>query len=505
MFGCFAMVIHYLIVILYFSILSFLSVYCLHRYQILYLYFRFKYKTGRCQPDSKKTGLPPVTIQLPIYNEKYVVKRLLTAVLEIDYPRDLLEIQVLDDSIDETSEIVRCEIDALKAKGVDIVYLHRTHRNGYKAGALQAGLDIARGDLVAVFDADFVPNPDFLKRTVPWFANERVGMVQSRWGHINRDYSLLTFLQSLFLDAHFILEHGARNRSGRFFNFNGTAGVWRKSCIVSAGGWQHETLTEDLDLSYRAQLEGWRFIFLPGVITPAEIPVDMNSFKSQQHRWAKGGIQTARKLLPVIFNSSQPVKVKLESFFHLTGNINYLLIILLAFLTYPSLLVRIEMNWQRLFWIDLFFFIGTFIPVVLFYGTALKEAGRGQVRQLLYIPLLLAFGIGLAVNNAKAVLEAFCDLRSPFVRTPKFNISTRSDRWLGKIYRVDTRTFQLVAEAFLSMYVFCALICALQFQVYAAVPFLLLFFIGFFYVFGTSVYESFNLRMQYPLEAGHDG
>ena len=292
----------------YFLVLLILSIYGSHRYVMAYLYY--KYKGNLPAPRGRFETPPRVTIQLPVYNEMYVVERLIDAVARIDYPRDRLEIQVLDDSTDETQGIARAKVERLKRHGHDIVYLHRNNRQGFKAGALQEGLKIARGELVAVFDADFVPSPDFLRKSVNYFTDERIGMVQVRWEHLNRDYSHLTQAQAIFLDGHFVIEHTARNRSGRFFNFNGTAGVWRRATIEDAGCWQHDTLTEDLDLSYRAQLKGWQFVYLPEVVSPAEVPVEMNAFKSQQHRWAKGSIQTARKLLPRILRSDLPREVK---------------------------------------------------------------------------------------------------------------------------------------------------------------------------------------------------
>jgi len=288
-----------LILVLYFFVLSILAIYGWHRYYLVYLYT--KHKDQAPVAPCELPNLPRVTVQLPIFNEMYVADRLIDAVCELDYPSDLLEIQVLDDSTDETTSIAALAVRRHAARGADIRYLHRVDRTGYKAGALEAGLAEATGEFIAIFDADFIPPKDFLKRTLPYFGTDsRIGMVQARWGHINQDYSLLTKIQSILLDAHFVLEHGARNRSGCFFNFNGTAGVWRREAIGSAGGWQHDTLTEDLDLSYRAQLAGWRFVFLPDVVSPAEVPVEMNSFKSQQHRWAKGSIQTCMKLLPRI-------------------------------------------------------------------------------------------------------------------------------------------------------------------------------------------------------------
>src|SRR5947207_1598211 len=310
-----------LILVLYFFVLSILAIYGWHRYYLVYLYTKNKDRTPRPLPEL--TNLPRVTVQLPIFNEMYVADRLIDAVCELNYPSDLLEIQVLDDSTDETTSIAELAVRRHAARGLDIRYLHRVDRTGFKAGALEAGLKVASGQFIAIFDADFIPSADFLMRTLPYFAtDDRIGMVQARWGHINQDYSLLTKIQSILLDAHFVLEHGGRNRSGCFFNFNGTAGVWRREAIADAGGWQHDTLTEDLDLSYRAQLRGWRFVFLPDLVSPAEVPVEMNSFKSQQHRWAKGSIQTCRKLLPLILMSDLPLNIKAGASFQLTAKFN---------------------------------------------------------------------------------------------------------------------------------------------------------------------------------------
>src|SRR2546428_9465692 len=335
----------------YFLVLLVLAIYGSHRYVMAYLFY--KYKGNLPTPKGKFEILPRVTIQLPLYNEMYVVERLIEAVARIQSPRNRLEIQVLDDSTDETQGIARGRVEQLRQQGLDISYLHRDNRSGYKAGALQEGLNIARGELVAVSDAAFVPAPDFLLRSVHFFTDEHIGMVQVRWEHLNREYSHLTQAQAIFLDGHFIIEHTARNRWGCFFNFSGTAGIWRKNAIVDAGGWQHDTLTEDLDLSYRAQLRGWQFIFLPEVVSPAEVPVDMNAFKSQQHRWAKGSIQTARKLLPKILKSDLPFAVKREAFFHLTNNMAYLLMVLLSLLMPLSMVVRFEHGLYGTLFLDL--------------------------------------------------------------------------------------------------------------------------------------------------------
>src|SRR5262245_6863959 len=316
----------------YFFVLIILAVYGWHRYYLVYLYLRNRGKES--PPGATLSPQPVVTIQLPLYNEMYVADRLIAAVCAIEYPRELLEIQVLDDSTDETRGIAEAAVRRFAAEGIDIKYLHRTDRTGYKAGALEAGLKQARGEFVGIFDADFLPSSDFLKRIMPQFADPKIGMVQARWGHINQDYSLLTKIQSILLDGHFVLEHAGRYRAGRLFNFNGRAGGCRRGAIDDAGGWQHDTLTEDLDLSYRAQLRGWRFVFLSDLIAPAEVPVEMNAFKSQQHRWAKGSIQTCRKLLPEILRADVPLGVKAEAFFHLTANFNYPLMCVLSVLMF---------------------------------------------------------------------------------------------------------------------------------------------------------------------------
>src|SRR6267143_4119604 len=314
----------------YFFVLIVLAIYGWHRYYLVYLYMRNKGKEPKAGPPLDPP--PVVTIQLPLYNEMYVADRLIASVCAIEYPRELLEIQVLDDSVDETRSIAESAVRRFAAQGIDIKYYHRTDRIGYKAGALEAGLKTARGEFIGIFDADFIPTADFLTRLMPHFGDPGVAMVQARWGHINQDYSLLTKIQSILLDGHFVLEHGGRHRSGRFFNFNGTAGIWRRTAIADAGGWQHDTLTEDLDLSYRAQLAGWQFVFVPGLIAPAEVPVEMNAFQSQQHRWAKGSVQTARKMLPRILRSDLSREVQVEAFFHLSANFTYPLMILLTVL-----------------------------------------------------------------------------------------------------------------------------------------------------------------------------
>src|SRR5881275_2538047 len=396
----------------YFFVLIILAVYGWHRYYLVYLYMSNRDKEPQQGPPLDP--LPTVTIQLPLFNEMYVADRLIDAVCRIEYPRDRLEIQVLDDSTDETRSIAEVAVRRFEAQGVDIKYYHRSERTGFKAGALEAGLKAARGEFVAIFDADFMPTGDFLLRLMPYFSSSKIGMVQARWGHINQDYSLLTKIQSILLDGHFVLEHGGRNRSGRFFNFNGTAGVWRRTAIDDAGGWQHDTLTEDLDLSYRAQLRGWQFVFVPGVIAPAEVPVEMNAFKSQQHRWAKGSIQTCRKLLPRIMKADIPFGVKAEAFFHLTANFNYILMCLLSILMFPSMVIRYNMGWYEMILIDVPLFFAATFSVCNFYTVCQREIHPDWIARLKYVPFLMSVGIGLSINNTRAVFEALFRKESEF-------------------------------------------------------------------------------------------
>ncbi|MCA9526006.1 MAG: glycosyltransferase, partial [Myxococcales bacterium] len=393
------------------------------------------------------------------------------------------EIQVLDDSTDDTVEISRAAVEEWRARGVDITLLHRTDRTGFKAGALQAGMEVAKGRFIAVFDADFVPTADFLERTIPHFLDEGVGMVQARWDHLNRGFSLLTEAQSILLDGHFIIEHTARNRSGRFFNFNGTAGVWRRETIGDAGGWQHDTLTEDLDLSYRAQLKGWRFIFLNDLLAPAELPVEMNAFKSQQHRWAKGSIQVALKLLPRILKSDLPRKVKMEAFVHLTNNVAYVLMVLMSLMLPFTLHLRVANNWYSALFLDLPFFLGATVSVCAFYLLCQIEAGgRPWWKHLLYLPVVLALGIGLAVNNTRATLEALLGHDSPFVRTPKLAVEAgqKTARPAAARYRMGRNVWPWVEVFFGAYYTYTVIYCLMH-QVWVALPFMLIFQLGFLY------------------------
>jgi cellulose synthase/poly-beta-1,6-N-acetylglucosamine synthase-like glycosyltransferase len=478
-----------LILALYFFVLVILAVYGWHRYYLVYLYMRNRDRQPVLPPPLAR--LPAVTIQLPIYNEMYVADRLIDAVCEMDYPRELVEIQVLDDSTDETRNVAERAVRRQAANGVNIVYLHRTDRTGYKAGALEAGLKVATGEYVAIFDADFIPTADFLRRTVPFFADSQVAMVQARWGHINQDYSLLTKIQSILLDGHFVLEHGGRNRAGLFFNFNGTAGIWRRTAIADAGGWQHDTLTEDLDLSYRAQLRGWRFVFLPDLVAPAEVPVEMNAFKSQQHRWAKGSIQTCRKLLPRILRSDMPLGVKAEAFFHLTANFNYLLMCVLSVLMAPSMVIRFNMGWYEMLLIDVPLFFAATASVANFYMVCQRELHRADwTTRLKYLPFLMSIGIGLTVNNTRAVLEALFNRQSEFARTPKYRIEAQADEWIGKKYR-QSFVVQPMIELALGLYFTATVFYALANGIYGTVPFLVLFQIGFLYTGLLSIVQQY--------------
>ncbi|HTM51057.1 MAG TPA: glycosyltransferase, partial [Bryobacteraceae bacterium] len=377
----------------YFSILAVLSVYGLHRYDVIRTYFKHR-KKATDQPQARYEQLPPVTIQLPLYNERYVVERLIDEVTKIEYPKGLLQIQVLDDSTDDTHPYAEALVERYRALGFPIEYHHRANRHGYKAGALQAGLEKATGELVAIFDADFVPPPDFLTRTVHFFADPGVGMVQTRWSYLNRDYNYLTEVEAMLLDGHFILEHGARSTAGYFFNFNGTAGILRRKAIDDAGGWQHDTLTEDSDLSYRAQLAGWRFVYLPGLDCPSELPVEMHGFQIQQSRWAKGLTQVAKKLLPRILKADIPKRVKFEALMHLTPNISYPLMILLSALMLPVMIIRFYMGWLEMVFLDLPLIAASFWSISLFYVLAQRELyPKTWKRTILMLPMLMAVGV----------------------------------------------------------------------------------------------------------------
>jgi len=485
----------------YFIVVLGLSAYGIHRYSIIYLYF----KNRHCKPAaaSRFAELPVVTVQLPIYNEVHVVERLLKAISEIDYPRDKLEIQVLDDSTDETRSMTERTVAKLRARGYDAVVLRREDRVGFKAGALDYGFQKAKGEFFFILDADFVPPPNILRESIQHFADPKVGMIQTRWGHINRSYSWLTRAEAILLDGHLVLEQTARSRTGRFFNFNGTAGLWRKSCIRESGGWQHDTLTEDLDLSYRAQLRGWKFVFLADIVTPAELPVDIDGFKSQQHRWTKGSIQTCKKVLPRIWSSQLPLFIKVEATAHLTANFAYLLLAFLCVLLHPSSAGANSAaagGVARMLLIDLPIFVATTVSAAVFYLCAQRELyPKDWKREIWFFPFVLALGIGLSINNARAVLEAMFNRRSDFCRTPKYGIERSKQRWQDSRYAAVRTVIPLIEFIFAGYFTYFVF-HAFQNHEFLSVPFLMLFQIGFAYVACGSIWQ----RMMRPQWSSRD-
>jgi cellulose synthase/poly-beta-1,6-N-acetylglucosamine synthase-like glycosyltransferase len=476
------------ILIPYFTILVILSIYGIHRYHLTYLYLRNKRTLPK--PLQQFEQLPRVTIQLPIFNERYVVERLLEAVTRIDYPRDLLEIQLLDDSTDETRLVASRLVSEYARAGLPVSYHYRANREGFKAGALSEGLKKATGEFIAIFDADFVPPPNVIRDMIHYFTDPQVGVVQGRWTWINRHYSNLTEVEAILLDGHFVIEHGGRHSSGRFFNFNGTAGMWRRMAIEDAGGWQHDTLTEDTDLSYRAQLRGWKFIYDPRITCPSELPVEMNAFKSQQARWAKGLIQVARKMLPVIWRSDQPKYIKLEATFHLTANICYPLMVLFALILLPAMIVRFYQGWFQMLYLDLPLFLAATCSVSSFYMVGQRALyPRGWWSKARFIPFLMATGIGLAVTNAKAVIEALVGKPSEFERTAKFRVEAHEDNWERKKYLRRGGWIPAV-ELALAVYFVFTTVYSVEAENYLTTPFLFLFFMGYSYMGTMSLLQT---------------
>jgi cellulose synthase/poly-beta-1,6-N-acetylglucosamine synthase-like glycosyltransferase len=483
----------------YFLVLFVLATYGLHRYWLVYDYY--KYARNIPGPPPEVTRWPRVTVQLPIFNERYVIERLVEAVSRFDYPRELLDIQVLDDSTDETVQVARACVERFSAQGLPIHYIHRSNREGYKAGALENGLKTGQGEFVAIFDADFIPSPDFLRRCIPYFENDKIGMVQTRWTYLNRDYSLLTQVETILLDGHFVVEHGARSRRGTFFNFNGTAGVWRRKAIEEAGGWEHDTLTEDTDLSYRAQLKGWKFLYLPDIECASELPVDINGFKAQQARWAKGLMQTAKKILPRVMKSNMPWHVKAEAFFHLTANISYPLMVLLSTMLLPAMIVRFYQGYFQMLCIDLPLFLASTCSISSFYLVAQKELRpKNWWRTFLYMPFVMATGIGISVRNAQAVLEAIVGKKSEFARTPKFKIEGKADSFVSKKYR-NKAGWMPYAEVLLGIYFLFTVIYAVLNENYATVPFLLLFVWGYLYTGLMSLGQTYFAHLRFGVNA----
>ena len=489
----------------YFVVLLLLSIYGSHRYLLIYRLRRYAVRAAAAAERLRVRGAPRldrdpprVLVQLPVFNERYVVERLIRAVAALDYPRSRLSVQVLDDSTDDTGRIADRVVEECAAAGLDIRRIHRTDRRGFKAGALQVGLDASDAPFVAIFDADFVPRPGFLREALPYLlGDERTGLVQARWEHLNRDYSLLTDVQAILLDGHFVAEHGGRHVSGCFFNFNGTAGIWRRAAIEDAGGWEGDTLTEDLDLSYRAQLRGWRFVFVPEIAAPAELPVSMNAFKSQQRRWAQGSLQTARKLLPQILASPLPFRVRAEAFFHLTSNLAYPLMAMLSLLMAPVLFARVSTGLREMALLDIPIFAAATLSVVTFYAFSqnrllrLQPAAerRGLWRRIRGIPVALAVGIGISFSNASAVLAGVTGRRTSFVRTPKYGIAGTDQSWRRKSYRMPAGAIPAL-EFGLGLVMAGATLYAVVEGVAASAPFLLLFAAGYLYVGGRSLLES---------------
>jgi cellulose synthase/poly-beta-1,6-N-acetylglucosamine synthase-like glycosyltransferase len=464
----------------YFAVMFVLSLYGLHRYAMAYHYFKFR-KNYNPHPPLHFDELPLVSVQLPIFNEQFVIDRLIEAVCAMEYPREKLEIQVLDDSTDETCEVASAIVERYAALGHNIVYIHRTNRHGFKAGALDAGLKVGKGEFIAIFDADFVPPPDWLMKVIHHFAEPHIGMVQTRWTHLNRDYSILTQIEAILLDGHFVLEHGARARAGEFFNFNGTAGMWRRQAIHDGGGWQHDTLTEDTDLSYRSQMAGWKFKYLPDVECPSELPIEMTAFKTQQARWAKGLIQTSIKILPQVFRSNAPMRNKIEAVYHLTANLSYPLMVIMSALLIPAMICRFYQGWFQMLLIDVPLFTASSFSIAVFYVMSEREIyPKSWKKTIYYLPFLMALGIGLTVTNTKAVLEALLGIKSAFVRTPKYRVAQKGEKSQAAKYRKRLKLTPWI-ELLLGCYFAAAIYYTFTNDNFFTAPFLILFVVGYWY------------------------
>ncbi|MEZ5083663.1 MAG: glycosyltransferase [Bacteroidales bacterium] len=470
-------------------------------YSLMQMTLVFNYKTSRKiskRHDSTEAELPLsqdtpfVTVQLPVYNELYVVERLLETVAKFNYPKEKFEIQVLDDSTDESAEITRNKVEEIQKQGIDISYVRRPDRIGFKAGALDHGLKTAKGELIAIFDADFIPNPEFLNNTVSYFKDEKIGVVQTRWGHINKDYSLLTKLQAFGLDAHFSVEQTGRNAGGHFINFNGTAGVWRKACIEDAGGWEHDTLTEDLDLSYRAQMKGWKFKYLEDVVTDAELPVVMSALKNQQFRWTKGGAENFVKMKSKIWVSKQiPFKTKVHATFHLFNSAIFLCVFTTAFFSVPVLFIKnLFPQYDMVFNISSLFLACTAM-LMLFYWTSYQVKNKKFLNNFggffSDFVLFLSTSMGMSLHNSVAVIEGYAGKKSSFIRTPKFNIVNSKDSWKGNVYLVDKLNLVTIFEGVLTLYFLFAIVSAFYLKEYGLLPFHFMLFWGFSFVFWLSI------------------
>ena len=453
------------------------------------------YLKSKKSPEPKCNALsefPHVTVQLPVYNELYVIERLIEAVVAFDYPKDKLEIQVLDDSTDETVKLIADKVVALKKEGIDIVHVRRSDRVGYKAGALKYGLEMAKGEFIPIFDADFIPKKDFLLKTIPYFEDENIGVVQTRWGHINKDYSMLTRLQAFGLDAHFSVEQIGRSHSGSFINFNGTAGVWRKTCIEEAGGWSADTLTEDLDLSYRAQLKGWKFKFLEAEESPAELPIIMPAIKSQQYRWNKGAAETAKKNLSKVLKSDIGFENKLHAVFHLFNSAIFICLLVAAVFSVPMLLIKYNFpGYEMVFNLGSIFLIG-FFSIGYFYWIAAKRMVPNGTFKYFFktFPVFLVVSMGLSLHNAIAVIEGLWGVKTPFVRTPKFNVATKKESWKGNIYIKYNFNPLAIVEGLLSIYFVFAIGLGIYLHDFGLIAFHVMLAIGYGSVFYHSVKPS---------------
>jgi cellulose synthase/poly-beta-1,6-N-acetylglucosamine synthase-like glycosyltransferase len=442
------------------------------------IYYYLKYRHQRDDLTGELTEYPHITIQLPVFNEMYVVERLIKSTCEIDYPLDKLEIQLLDDSTDETVEIVDKIVKEYRLKGFDINHIHRNDRSGFKAGALKEGLKTSKGEFVAIFDADFIPKKNFLQVVIPFFKDPKIGMVQTRWEHLNRNYSLITQILALALDGHFVMEQQARNKANYFINFNGTSGVWRKECIYDAGNWEADTLTEDLDLSYRAQLKGWKFRYLTDFTTPAEIPSEIVSVKSQQFRWTKGAIETCKKILPRVWKSKYPLKLKIISTFHLTNNIVFPFILIACILNTPIVLIKNGGQYDTYFTF-MSVFVLAFIASFIFYLYSQKDVYEDWRKRIILFPLFMAGSMGFAINNTKAVFQALINKKTEFVRTPKYLIVDKEDSWTDKKYVHNKISLSVIFESLIAIYSFAGVIISIVTLQISALPFQLMFSFGF--------------------------
>lgn len=476
--------------------LSIILIFGSHGFIMIYYHHKYR-KNNPLSKDSHDNDL--VTIQLPMFNEMYVAERLINAICEMDYPKDKLEIQVLDDSNDETVDIVAKIVKEKQDEGFDIQHIRRANRSGFKAGALKEGLKTAKGKYVAIFDADFIPKKNFLHKTLKYFTTDKIGLVQTRWEHLNEDFSILTKIQALALDGHFVIEQTVRNKSGFFIQFNGTGGVWLKECIEDAGNWHADTLTEDLDLSYRAQLRGWKFVYLRDFTTPAELPTEMNALKAQQFRWTKGAIETGMKLLPMVWKGKIPLRVKLQATFNLTNNLVFPFTLIAGILNVPLIFIKNSGPYWN-FFNFMAIFVVAFISTFLFYLFAQKDVHADWRKKITLFPLFMAGSMGFALNNTRAVIEGLMNRKSEFVRTPKFKTEKKAgqpavkDKYLAKT-KVQPSTY---VELLLAAYCLIGVGAAIYFMEIAALPFQLMFFFGFATVSIMSLKQSFTKKELLP-------